>query len=128
MSTGSETAAALRVLIVEDHVDSASAISRLLRAIGHRPHIAPDVKTAVSLTASETFDLLISDIKLPDGSGLDLMRHLAKVSSIKGIALSGYVSAVDERDSQDAGFSAHLGKPVDFTKLQQTIERVVARL
>jgi hypothetical protein len=116
----------LRVLIVEDHADSATAIARLLRTVGHDARIANDFKSALALAGAEGFDLLICDISLPDGSGLDLMRQLHRMKPIKGIAMSGFASLADETNSRDAGFSAHLGKPLDFAKLRETIERVCA--
>ena len=114
----------LRVLIVEDHADSATAIARLLRTVGHQASVANDFKSALALAGREGFDLLISDIALPDGSGLDLMRQLQRIKPIKGIAMSGFASSADEGNSRAAGFSAHLGKPLDFTKLRETIEKV----
>ena len=88
--------AGLRVLVVEDHVDSATAVARLLKMEGHRPQVARDCKSAMSLAESEGFDLVISDIGLPDCSGHELMRLLKALSPIKGIALSGHVTPVDE--------------------------------
>ncbi len=114
----------LRVLIVEDHADSATAIARLLRAVGHQPSVASDLSSALRLAEQSEFDLLISDIVLPDGSGLDLMRQLQRRRPLKGIAMSGFASVSDEGNSRSAGFSAHLGKPLDFAKLRETIEKV----
>lgn len=115
----------LRVLVVEDHLDSAKAMARLLLACGHDAQVAHDVKGALAL-APTGFDLLISDISLPDGSGLELMRQMQTIKPIKGIAVSGFTSASDQRGSRDAGFGAHLGKPVDFSKLREAIDRVIA--
>ena len=116
----------LRVLVVEDHADSAIAISRLLRSFGYKAQIARDLKSAVELADRDSFDLLISDIRLPDGSGLDLMRQLRIGKSMKGIAVSGLASDADRQESAAAGFSAHLGKPLDFSRLRETIDRVCA--
>lgn len=126
MSDPNAPSPGLRVLIVEDHADSATAISRLLRSIGHHPHVAGDLGTARSLADAHTFDLLICDITLPDGSGLDLMRQLTRKSGLKGIAVSGHASTADEASSRAAGFSAHLAKPVDFARLRQVIDQVAA--
>ena len=125
--TSSDSPEGLRVLVVEDHADSATAIARLLRSFGYQPQVARDLKTAVELADRAPFDLLISDIRLPDGSGLDLMRQLRNLGPIKGIAMSGLASDADYQNSADAGFSAHLGKPLDFTRLRETIDRVCAK-
>lgn len=72
------------------------------------------------------FDLVISDIGLPDGSGYELMHALQALSSIKGIALSGYGMKADVDRSVAAGFSAHLTKPCDLSVLNSTIEKVLS--
>jgi CheY-like chemotaxis protein len=71
------------------------------------------------------FDVVISDLGLPDGSGLDLMRVLKTKYNLRGIALSGYGMEEDHRRSLEVGFAAHLTKPVDYRKLQATIAQVV---
>jgi CheY-like chemotaxis protein len=73
---------------------------------------------------AQSFDLLISDIGLPDGSGLDLIRKLLAERPIKGIALSGYGMEEDIQRSREAGFEEHLTKPINLQKLEATIQRV----
>jgi CheY-like chemotaxis protein len=70
------------------------------------------------------FDLLVSDIGLPDGSGIDLMERLNAEHSMVGIALTGYGMEDDIRKSRDAGFREHLVKPVDLNKLDAVIQEV----
>jgi CheY-like chemotaxis protein len=70
------------------------------------------------------FDILISDLDLPDGNGRDLMRNLAKHCPIRGIALSGYGMKDDIQSSIAAGFSHHLTKPVDWEELKIAIEKI----
>jgi two-component system, chemotaxis family, CheB/CheR fusion protein len=111
--------AALRILLVEDHEDTRRAMSRLLRMQGHAVTAADTVRAALDLAAREVFDLLISDIGLPDGSGLELMRQLQQV---RGIALSGFGTEDDLRRSREAGFAYHLTKPVNFRTLEQLIQ------
>jgi CheY-like chemotaxis protein len=67
------------------------------------------------------FDLLISDIGLPDGSGLELMRRLRERAPIPGVAISGYGTAEDVAASEAAGFSVHLTKPVDIARLRAAV-------
>jgi PAS domain S-box-containing protein len=108
---------ALRLLLVEDNDDTRRAVARLLRGSGFVVRTASGVATALAAMASERFDLLISDIGLPDGSGLDVMRHGRDHFGLKGIAFSGYASDQDERESKDAGFAHHLAKPTSLNLL-----------
>jgi CheY-like chemotaxis protein len=115
---------ALKILVVEDHGDTSRLMARLLQGHGHDVRTAPGVSTALAAAEQEPFDLLISDIGLPDGTGLELMRQIQAIRPTKGIALSGYNSTDDVRQAKDAGFAAHVTKPVDFTKLQQLIQKL----
>ncbi len=82
------------------------------------------------LADGHEFDLLISDLGLPDGSGLDLIRKLraSRMTPIAGIALSGYGMDDDLRSSREAGFLEHLIKPIDFPGLEAAIRRVAASI
>jgi CheY-like chemotaxis protein len=118
----------LRILLVEDHTDTARVMKRLLSAAGHDVQQAGDVASALKLTQERTFDILLSDLGLPDRSGLDLMRQLRERGlTLPGIALSGYGQEADLQASRDAGFLSHLTKPINPAKLQQTIAMVVDR-
>ena len=120
------TARPLRILLVEDHGDTARIMSRLLSAQGHDVQSAADVATATKLAHEQSFDLLLSDLGLPDGSGLDLMRALrAKGNTLPGIALSGYGQEKDIEASRAAGFIIHLVKPVNLSKLKDEIAKAV---
>src|SRR5262249_51934522 len=112
---------ALKVLLVEDHPDTLNMMARLLRHLKFSVSRARSVGSALEAAAAEDFDLLLCDIALPDGSGLDLMRALRTRESIKGIALSGFGMDEDVRRSHEAGFIAHLTKPVDLTKLEAVL-------
>jgi two-component system CheB/CheR fusion protein len=116
----------LRLLLVEDHVDTAEAMADLLRALGHEVRVAGSVAAglataATALGAGEVIDLVISDLGLPDGSGTDLMRELGARYGLRGIALSGYGTEEDVRRSLEAGFARHLTKPVNFQALEAVI-------
>jgi DNA-binding response OmpR family regulator len=82
---------------------------------------------ALELAASDRFDLVISDLGLPDGNGLDLMRALRQMEGPPGIALSGFGTAADVGASRAAGFAEHLTKPVDWERLKSAIERLTPR-
>jgi len=112
----------LHILLVEDHGDTARIMSRILQTKGHTVHVAGDVASALALAAAQPFDLLLSDLGLPDGTGLNLMAELRRRgSTLPGIALSGYGQEEDIRRSQEAGFLAHLTKPVAIEGLLETI-------
>jgi PAS domain S-box-containing protein len=116
-------AAELHILLVEDHADTAEAMADLLREMGHRVTVAHSV--AAGLAAAERMgghlDLVLSDLGLPDGTGLDLMTQLHGRYGVKGIALSGYGMEEDVRRSLEAGFERHLTKPVNLQALQSAI-------
>jgi PAS domain S-box-containing protein len=116
----------LRILMVDDHEDTSLALRRLLVRVGYHVELANSVQTGLQAAAAGTFDLIISDIGLPDGSGLDLMRELTARRPIRGIALSGFGMEDDIRKSFEAGFREHLIKPVNLQKLQAVIQRVMA--
>ncbi len=116
----------VRILIVEDDRTTAYVMSRLLAMWGHAVETAGSVQAALDLLAAGDFDLLISDLGLPDGSGLELMRRVRADSDIRGIALSGYGMDTDVDQSRQAGFDLHLTKPVSIDLLQNAIEKVLA--
>ena len=118
-------AAGRRVLVVEDHADSAKVMSNVLTRYGFAVSLAYSVAEAIESAQSNPFDLLISDIGLPDGSGLDVMRQVAAIKPIKGIAISGFGMEEDRRQSKGAGFSAHLTKPVTLTVLERALVKVL---
>jgi len=107
----------------------------LLRDLGHQVTVARSV--AAAREAAERaeavkredrgLDLVISDLGLPDGSGLDLMRELSQRHGLRGIALSGYGMDDDIRRSREAGFDAHLTKPVSLQTLQEAILQAALR-
>ena len=112
-----------KILLVEDHSDTAFVMQLLLENCGYEVQITGDVAGALAATAVQSFDLLISDLGLPDGSGLELMRQLrGHGSSMRSIALSGYGREEDVRRSKEAGFNAHLTKPVDADALIRMVE------
>jgi two-component system CheB/CheR fusion protein len=112
------------VLLVEDHPDTSRTLARLLHVSGHQVKVAHSVAAALELAGTETFDVVISDIGLPDASGYDLMRQIRDRYGIKGIALSGYGMEEDVRKSYEAGFEEHIVKPVDVSHLQATLKKV----
>lgn len=114
----------LRLLIVDDHEPTRTVLSRLLTRSGHHVSATASIQEAREAFAAELFDVVISDLGLPDGSGLDLMRELKQQRPIAGIALSGYGMEDDLRQTRDAGFFAHLVKPVNIEQLRQLLLQI----
>ena len=116
----------LQILLVEDHADTALALSRLLARRGYIIRVADSVSEARRTARESRIDLLICDVGLPDGSGLELMRELKDRDGLQGICTSGHGSDEDVRRSKAAGFAAHLIKPIDLPRLESLIEEVAA--
>jgi CheY-like chemotaxis protein len=116
----------LNILLVEDNRDTRQFLALIL---GHRGHQVRQAKSLAEARANVTsdLDLLISDIELPDGTGLELMRELAadRRQRLPGIAMSGFGSEEDVCISREAGFAAHLTKPIDVRRLEAAIEQLV---
>lgn len=114
------------ILLVEDHEDTARVLCRVLEQAGYTVAHAGSVRAARALATERHFDLLISDVGLPDGTGLELMRSLREERDLVGIALSGFGTDDDLAASSAAGFAEHLIKPVDWPQLRTAIERLLA--
>jgi CheY-like chemotaxis protein len=114
----------LCILLVEDDEDSLAALTRLLSMSGHRALAAGSAAEALKLAAKEHCDLVVSDVGLPDRSGIELMRELSRLYSIPGIAVTGFAEAADLNECTSAGFTRHLKKPVDFHKLLAAVNEV----
>ncbi len=123
----SESASPKRLLIVDDHVDTVVVMQRLLSQQGYDVQTADSFHGAVTLADGGRFDLILADISLPDGDGLQLLEELARRGSpaIKGIALSGYGMPEDIERTHKAGFAGHLTKPVQFNQLTEMIDKLL---
>ncbi len=115
----------LRILLVEDHPDTARIMLRLLGGANYDVEWAATMEAALAAAASRRFDLLVSDLGLPDGSGVDLMRALRAKYNLRGIALSGYGMEEDLQRSRDAGFAEHLTKPINLQALRAAIAAAI---
>ena len=116
----------MRILLVEDHEDSNRSLTNLLRRRGYHVQSALNFQSALDLSAKEEFDVLISDLALPDGNGIDLMQTLQSKRPVLGIALTGFGMANDIRKCREAGFRHHLVKPIDLNKLDLLIQESAA--
>ncbi len=117
----------MRILLVEDHEDTNRSLTNLLRRRGYSVQSALNFQSALDLSANEEFDVLISDLALPDGSGIDLMQKLSSKPALR-IALTGFGMEDDIRKSYEAGFQHHLVKPIDLNKLDSLIQEGAAML
>jgi DNA-binding response OmpR family regulator len=99
---------------------------RILESAGYTVSHASRISEARQLAGEQKFDLVVSDVGLPDGTGLELMRELKDAYGLNGIALSGFGTDEDVNASKDAGFAEHLTKPVDWDRLRDAIGRLIS--
>ena len=120
-------AAPRSILIVDDNRMTVKALQRILESHGHRIAVAVAGRQAIETVLGGQFDLIISDIGLPDLSGWEMMRQLRQQletrgrRAVRGIAISGFVDNDDRQKSLECGFVAHLAKPIDVTQLIETV-------
>lgn len=116
---------AMTILLVDDHEDTNRSMSLLLGRRGYKVRAAASLAAAEVLCHAETFDVLVCDMNLPDGSGLDLLGRLADHPPRLGaIIVSGHNADEDVDRSLAAGYKAHLGKPVELDRLDTAIKRL----
>ena len=115
----------LKILLVEDHVDTARALSRLLERWHHEVHTAHTVAEALELLHTQTFNLMLSDIGLPDGTGVELIQKVRENHDLPAVALSGFGMEEDVNECRRAGFNDHLTKPINFQRLEMMIRQLV---
>lgn len=108
-------------MLVEDDVATLEAVRRLLTRRGHEVHVAESLAEARAVAGQKEIDLVICDVGLPDGSGVDLMTELRTRFHLVGIALSALGEPEDLRRSREAGFVTHLVKPVSIGVLEQAL-------
>ena len=118
------TSKKLRLLLVDDHADTRTVLSRLLIKCGHEVITADSAPKALKILEEGRFDALISDIGLPETSGYELIREAVRRQPLKGVALSGLGMDEDLRRSAEAGFHYHLTKPINFQELRAILEKI----
>jgi PAS domain S-box-containing protein len=115
----------LTILLIEDHVDTAEVMAQLIRSLGHDVTVVGRVDDALAATQQQDFDLVVSDVGLPDGTGLDFIKAFREHSDAPAVALTGFGTDDDVRRCLSAGFTSHLTKPVNFGQLETVIESAV---
>ena len=116
--------AALRVLVVDDHVDATRALRRLLLVMGHEVTIAHDGKSGIEMASRDRPDVILLDIGLPQMDGYSVARHLRSLPhfvTTRIIALTGYSAEEARQNVRRAGFDQHLVKPVDADELEAAL-------
>ncbi len=111
----------IRVLLVEDHLSTRTALSIWLTDLGHEVEAVETIAAALGFAKKFTFDLLISDIGLPDGNGRDLLGKLREHHDFHAVAISGTTGTGASELSLQAGFAQHLEKPVDLDALTEIL-------
>jgi signal transduction histidine kinase/CheY-like chemotaxis protein len=114
-----------RVLVVDDHIDTCTGMKMMLERRGYRVTVAHTADQATEKARHAEFDLVISDIGLPDRSGYELMQELSATKGLRGIALSGFGMENDVSRARAAGFSEHLTKPINFDRLEEAIQSLL---
>ena len=114
----------LRILLVEDHGDTRRTLSRLLSHFGHEISVADCTRSALEIVEAKEFDVVLSDIGLPDGSGYDVISQAKRKHPVRGVALTGFGTNEDIRRGKEAGFDFHLTKPVDLHELRSVLSQV----
>ena len=125
-AVASEVEPVFRLLLVEDHAPTREVMTRLLRRNGHEVTTTGSVAAALAAAETGTFDVVLSDVGLPDGTGIELMAQLRDRYGLRGIALSGYGTEEDMRRTAEAGFVAHLVKPVDLKEVRRALRQFSA--
>ncbi|MES2974333.1 MAG: response regulator [Pseudomonadota bacterium] len=115
---------ACRLLLVEDNPDSADILAMGLETYGYTVTLAGNCAQALQAADAGAFDIVVTDLGLPDGSGIELGRTLSTRMPV--IALSGYGSMQDVERSVLAGFAGHLVKPATFSDLHAMVQKVLA--
>jgi signal transduction histidine kinase len=114
-----------RLLLVEDNDDTSHALQILLERKGFTILLAHSVQSAVDIAKTYPCDLVISDIGLPDGTGIEVLQRLNKIRPTRGIAMSGFGMDEDIQRSLEAGFNAHLVKPISFDRLNEVLQQLL---
>ena len=118
----------LRIFIVENHDDTRFLLGVLLEQLGHTVHAVATMKEAIEHAGTGEWDMLISDIGLPDGNGWELLVALGDRAPPYSVAMSGFGMVSDRQKSLAAGFRHHLLKPVEPNQLEDLLDEAAAEI
>jgi CheY-like chemotaxis protein len=111
---------------VEDHLDTRMSMEILLRRANHHVQSAETGQRALDRAAAESFDVVITDIGLPDMTGVELMKKLRERYGLQGIATSGYSGDNEELQASQGEFLHHLTKPIQMQQLRELLAELQA--
>lgn len=111
----------MNVLLVEDHTDTRTVLEMLLNRCGCRTVTSKTMADARTRLREMRFDLLLTDLNLPDGDGLELVLEAKQAQQLKAIALTGRSSDEEREAGMRAGFDLYLTKPIDFLELREAL-------
>lgn len=114
-----------RLLLVEDHLDSAQVLSRILSRLGYQVAVADSYNSAMTTAHASRFDLVLCDIGLPDGDGCDLLRELRRLYRLDGVALTGWLMPDELLRVKEAGFLSHVAKPTTMELLKTALDEAL---
>lgn len=110
-----------KILLIEDHEDTARAVALILETTGNHVSLAFTIADALGVLVRESFDIIICDLSLPDGTGIKLINGVRAFCKTPAIALTGYAGPEDAKRCLEAGFDRHHAKPLQFAELMQSI-------
>jgi two-component system CheB/CheR fusion protein len=116
----------LRIFVVENHEDTLVALTHYLISSGYAVCSAQTMEDALNILPTVQFDVLISDIGLPDGDGWELLRRARLKPRVYTIAMSGFGQKSDRAKSEAAGYRKHLIKPFEPDDLDTALAQAVA--
>ena len=112
------------IVVVDDEPNIGLSLELILEREGYAVSVCKSVAEFETRIGQRRAAAYLLDVKLPDGSGIDLMMVLSNDYGLRGIALSGYGMAEDVAKTEQAGFLAHLVKPINFDQLHRVLEQV----
>ena len=115
-----------KILLVENHQDTAVYLQLFLEKAGHSVTISADVRSTIELPDLESFDIILSDIGLPDGDGWELMQRIRPLTKAYAVAMSGFGMTSDIKRSLAVGYQAHLTKPFTPSRLMDVLSKADA--
>jgi DNA-binding response OmpR family regulator len=124
MDEEKEESSAPKLLLVEDHSGTGEALKRLLRRAGFDVRLAASVAEALEFAKGESFALVITDLRLSDGSGVDVLRQLRSTCNPRGIVLSGLYEEGDEERLAAVGADRIFTKPADWNLLLEAVSEL----
>ena len=125
-----ETCDRMKILVVDDNVDSAESLALLLAMGGHETHVAHDGPTAMDAAAQLLPDVMLLDIGLPRMDGFEVCRRVRQEPwgrTMGMVALTGFGQDRDRVESESAGFDRHMVKPIDYDALMRTLDTLTVR-